>query len=320
MIPATDRFARRLVAVEKGMRALQRQGVGLGSSSFEGTINEYDLDGQLLTRIGQQHDGTHGAITLAGPVPPMPTAATVRAVVGGLYLHWDGEYAELSSPNPDLEPTPVVAPLDYQRTEVYTTLTPVWPGPIFTNYHTSIESARGGYARLDLPVVADGDGYYVWLAVRTTAGKLGPPAGPIGPIQPLDPARGGVVNLLDNTAYNWSMNVAAAWVTFPEHSFAIPYRAVRGRWVDFEWRPGYFGSNANFQARLLVNGERVDLFQLTPPAGTTMVAPASLGAHVYVPAATTADLAVLVQGYTASGASSTVAAFGGSVRFSYRAW
>ncbi|MFB7742484.1 hypothetical protein [Streptomyces sp. NPDC056132] len=66
----------------------------LGSSSIEnGAIQVYDATGSLRAVIGQQPDGTTGAIPVNGPPPPAPSAPLVAPIIGGLTVTWDGGWA-----------------------------------------------------------------------------------------------------------------------------------------------------------------------------------------------------------------------------------
>lgn len=67
----------------------------LGTSSIEsGKIEEYDSEGTLTQIIGEQHDGTHTAASVAGPTPPEPVAATATVGLGSAELRWNGKFVE----------------------------------------------------------------------------------------------------------------------------------------------------------------------------------------------------------------------------------
>lgn len=56
---AIDRLAKMLASMERRLRVLERA-PQLGNSSFEGTIREYDDDGQSRVMLGLMPDGSHG--------------------------------------------------------------------------------------------------------------------------------------------------------------------------------------------------------------------------------------------------------------------
>lgn len=67
----------------------------LGTSSIEsGKIEEYDSEGTLTQIIGEQYDGTHIAVSVSGPTPPEPLAATATVGLGSAELRWNGKFAE----------------------------------------------------------------------------------------------------------------------------------------------------------------------------------------------------------------------------------
>jgi hypothetical protein len=93
----TDRRVREFIS-RLGRLEGRVDGISLSSrlpnSSIEdGAIDEYDLDGNLVGRIGKQFDGTHGAVPLQGPRPPTPGVATLEGGSGTLTITWDGRYA-----------------------------------------------------------------------------------------------------------------------------------------------------------------------------------------------------------------------------------
>lgn len=183
--PVVERLARRVLTVERGLKNLNRSARLASSSIEDGAIREFTLDDQLVSIIGKQFDGTHGAVVVAGPTPPVPEAATVLAVAGGLRVRHEGGWITPPPADQTLEPTPTVAPLDFARYEIYATETPVWPGPLFDNLRATIESVRGGEILIALDP-SPGTGYYVWVAARTLAGRLGEPSAAFGPVQPIN--------------------------------------------------------------------------------------------------------------------------------------
>ena len=100
-------LARKIARLETGVRALSLAPRLINSSIENGSIPEYDADGNLVSVIGRQPDGTHGIVNYAGPIPPVPS---VPAAEGGpikATIVWDGTFAS------------GVAPLDLLGIEVY---------------------------------------------------------------------------------------------------------------------------------------------------------------------------------------------------------
>ena len=136
----------------------------LASSSVEaGSVDHYDETGQLTARVGQQHDGTTAAATLAGPTPPAPLGVdadggqlTVTARCDGTFL--DGE----------------VAPMDFARVEVHRgTSQDFVPDPLPTSSTRvgSIEHAGGGsFTWTEQPGEV-----WVTMITRSASGKASEP-------------------------------------------------------------------------------------------------------------------------------------------------
>lgn len=99
---AVDRLAKMLASMERRLRVLERA-PQLGNSSFEGTIREYDDDGQSRVMLGLIPDGSHGlaaynegewkqfprdAVMYDGVYDPDRTYPALRIVAfdGGVYL------------------------------------------------------------------------------------------------------------------------------------------------------------------------------------------------------------------------------------------
>lgn len=172
-------LAKKLVDLENRLDAMSTPQLGRSSLQNGGRVNEYDEDGNLVATFGQQLDGTHGAVTLAGPTPPTPTNFTVEGVQNGIRINWSGEF-DTTPPMAGQAPTPGVAPLDWQRCEILigtdqATLDQQIP-------RTSIESAMGGERT---PAVSFDTDYYVALRARATSGKASQLSEIYGPIRAL---------------------------------------------------------------------------------------------------------------------------------------
>lgn len=101
----------RISALEKQVRENNGANRLAHSSIHEGGINEYDEDGNLVSRVGEQHDGTHGAADLYGPKPPKPTSPALAGAPVSLTIAWDGHVVDEN----DL-PRPL--PLDFQAVQI----------------------------------------------------------------------------------------------------------------------------------------------------------------------------------------------------------
>lgn len=176
---------------------LKRQVAALGgpqlanSSLEDASVNEYDIDGQLSSVIGKQYDGTHGVVTVAGPIPPTPTGISAETVAAGVLVRWDGSWeAAPVAPGSNLAPTPEVVPLDFTLAEVHADSDPALTGILFSTKRGEILSARGGEvfvpAGPDVPV-------YVRVVARTSAGKASVASVVVGPVL------GGGVDLTNST-------------------------------------------------------------------------------------------------------------------------
>jgi len=131
----------------------------LGSSSIEdAAVEVYDADGTLRVIVGQLPDGTSGAVTVNGPVPPTPTAPVVTSALAALRVRWDGAFVDA-----------VAAPLDWARVEVH-----VGPFAAFVpgqaTLWSTIETAQGGEVLVTLPYTQ----WWVRLRARSLSGAAGP--------------------------------------------------------------------------------------------------------------------------------------------------
>jgi hypothetical protein len=99
--------------MQSEIRALQTA-PRLGMSSLEGgAIAIYDENGNLVAVVGRQEDGTNGAVTLDGPVPPRPVAPRVEGGPAQLTITWNGQV--LDDETGEVRPLP----LDFQAVEVF---------------------------------------------------------------------------------------------------------------------------------------------------------------------------------------------------------
>lgn len=169
-----DRVARRLARLEAAInRGRANQ---LKNSSFEGGgITQYSPDGsQVLSRFGEQYDGTGGLANLAGPMPPTPAQLYAEPAPGGVLVRWNGDWEPAV-----VDDRPVVAPLDFAHVEIHASVDPAFTGLLFATKRGEIISARGGEIVLN---VQPGVGIYLRAVVRTNAGKTSVPSAVVGPI------------------------------------------------------------------------------------------------------------------------------------------
>lgn len=134
----------------------------LGNSSIEnGAIDEYDADGNLTSRLGTQHDGTHAAVTLAGPPPPTPAGFTCTGGQLDATAVWDGTWAD-----------DAVAPMDFARIEVHASTSgpdfTIDPMPMSATRVGTIETAAGA----SLTFSAFAGQLWVKLTARAQSGKV----------------------------------------------------------------------------------------------------------------------------------------------------
>lgn len=172
---ALRRLGRRLAGLEGKIKDLLENGIGLGSSSFIGQLNQYTGTGSLGSSFGGQYDGSNGVYALTGPLPPTPslTPDDIEQVPGGIKIRWQGLFEGGET---------VVAPLGFTQVEVHVSDDPLMSGLMFSTLRTYITSARGGDAVVMLP---ESDvGYYIRLVTRTNAGRASLPSMRLGPVNP----------------------------------------------------------------------------------------------------------------------------------------
>lgn len=104
--PQIRRLASQLVGMDDRLRALETTPQLTHSSIDDFGLPVYDADGNLVSRVGKQADGTWGAPPLAGPTPPTPAGISAVGGPGSVTVSWTGEYDR------------AVAPLDFDTLEV----------------------------------------------------------------------------------------------------------------------------------------------------------------------------------------------------------
>ena len=158
---SVDRLAAKLAGLERNVKTLQTQ-PQLGSSSIENSaIQAYDVDGNLITIIGQQHDGSGGAVSVGGPVPPVPSGLTTTPGIFGVTVRWDGTFVGGA-----------VVPVNFSRVEIHGATDPNFSAIFASTLMATIETPRGGEVTVALPY---GD-YTFRLVARSLSGKASAPS------------------------------------------------------------------------------------------------------------------------------------------------
>lgn len=175
------RLAQELSDSRRRLRALETQPQLANSSLEDGSVNVYDLAGQVSLILGKQYDGSFVAAPVAGPTPPMPTQPTVTPVAGGLLVTWDGQFVG-----------DAVAPMDFSRVEVHVSTASGFDATTSLTLRGTVETPRGtDVVVLGLAQVS----HYVRLVTRATTGKPSAATPVVGPFEP-----GAVVTGADLTA------------------------------------------------------------------------------------------------------------------------
>lgn len=166
------RLAKHLVKLQRQVDSLNREHRLSNASIEDAGVDEYDIDGQVVSRIGKQYDGTHTAVSLGGPPPPTPGDFEILAQGDTAFLRWAGAWAD--------GPT-TVAPMDFSRVEAHIGEDPNLSGLLFTTLRGTFESPRGGELQIrGLPVDVD---LYARLTARSQSGKFSLASDVVGPFQ-----------------------------------------------------------------------------------------------------------------------------------------
>ncbi|WP_327297782.1 MULTISPECIES: hypothetical protein [unclassified Streptomyces] len=153
------RLAARVAELERRLAAASRTSRLAYSSIENGAIDVYDEDGGLRGAIGQQPDGTTGAVAVNGPPPPTPSAPLAEPALAGLRVTWDGGFIDALAP-----------PLDLTRVQVHL-LTSVDAVPDVRWPAATIEAASGASVTIALSSYT---GLFVRLVAVNTSGIPGP--------------------------------------------------------------------------------------------------------------------------------------------------
>lgn len=103
----TRKLARQLVRMDERLKYLETVPQLAHSSIDDASLPVYDSDGNLVSQLGKQPDGTWGAPPLAGPIPPTPIGVSAIGGAGIIHVRWTGDYHAAAR-----------APLDFDALEV----------------------------------------------------------------------------------------------------------------------------------------------------------------------------------------------------------
>ena len=159
---AIEDLGRELAELRAEVRSLKRPQLAY-SSIEDGSLDEYDADGNLVGIIGKQHDGTHGAISVGGPPPPKPTAPIVTPVQGGLIGRWNGEFDGGA-----------LSPMNFSHVSLHVTDNVELAGSVLPG---TLRSTMAGELGDEFPVGhLTTDPHYVWLVAWSKSGKPSAPS------------------------------------------------------------------------------------------------------------------------------------------------
>lgn len=168
-----DRLARRLQALESTVRALGGVPQLAQSSIMDGAVDQVtsvpagtDVEGnvlytaQVVSRYGQQTDGSNTMVSFTGPKPPTPVGFTVTPGVGFLAVEWEGEFSDRIEPY-----------LDHDHVAVHVGVTSGFT-PIAATLKATIRARQGE----TVTVALEPGTYFVTLVAVSQAGVWGDPA------------------------------------------------------------------------------------------------------------------------------------------------
>ncbi|ALE05504.1 hypothetical protein AL755_08465 [Arthrobacter sp. ERGS1:01] len=149
----------RITAGDAAIKALSKP--QLGTSSIEtGSIEEYDVEGTLMSVTGQQFDGTHGTVTVAGPIPPEPAPPSLTVGTGQVEVRWSGKFLDEAT-----------SPMDFSHVSVHVSELEVFT-PDNDTQRATITGESGDLAT----VLLDSGEWYFLLVAVSKAGKWSDPS------------------------------------------------------------------------------------------------------------------------------------------------
>lgn len=158
------------------------------SSIEDGAIAERDLDGNLVSSVGKQFDGSHVAVPYMGPTPAVPVAPSLKALPGMVEVRWSGKFTG-----------DAVSSMDFKHVAVHVSLTP----EVDTTPSTQVATIRGELGDV-ATVTADEGMIYVALVAWTAAGKASDPSPVAAVAVPLPPDVEAIQGAIDATVPRFS--------------------------------------------------------------------------------------------------------------------
>lgn len=166
-----SRFAREFEDMKRRLAAVENHAAHLANSSLQsGSIDVHDETGTLVAVLGQQIDGTFGAVAVNGPPPPSPTYPILTPGAGTVTVGWDGMFqGDDGEPDPDIR-----VPMDGGIVEVHAS-----PGSPFTPSSATIRGAITSLSGGEKVVAVDeGVEWWFCLVFKSPSGRstVGPQA------------------------------------------------------------------------------------------------------------------------------------------------
>ncbi len=169
-------LADKLDGLERNIQGLKSTGDLAYSSIEDGALQEKDLEGNLVSSVGKQHDGSHVAVPYTGPKPAAPVAASLKTVPGVVEVRWSGKFTG-----------DAVSAMDFKHVAVHVSTTP----EVDTTPSTQVATIRGELG--DVATVTANEGLlYVVLVAWSEAGKASDPS-PVAFVAVTFPADAGMV-------------------------------------------------------------------------------------------------------------------------------
>lgn len=160
---ASYELAMRIARLESQARSRAPQ---LAYTALEaGAITEFDSLGNVVAAYGQQHDGSHMAMSYVGITPLKPTPAVIVPGPGQLEVEWLGTWENNG-----------IVPSDFTRLEVHASADPAYLADESTTLYDTIETPRGAVVLLRMPA---GVPMYIRFVARNLAGQRGPASDPV---------------------------------------------------------------------------------------------------------------------------------------------
>lgn len=222
-------LALQIATLTRKVEALARTRPQLAFSSIEdGSIEEYDRDGTLVSRIGTQPDGSHGVVVLDGPDPLRTSTPLAEATALSIAATWDGNFID---PDTGIVDAALPAYDDFKHVEVHVGDIVSFV-PDKSTLAGFIPDREGGTVAVPAPA---GD-RYVKFVTRAISNKGSVPSvGTYVDVPPLvDPAQFEDA-LLDIIDAEQAINDAqtALNIAFPGGAYNVPANTVKDSVVEY---------------------------------------------------------------------------------------